>query len=1078
VPFVVDVYGQRKSAHTARTAAEGTFVGRLNEIQFVQRRLIEPLLPDHNIIFFYGQSGVGKSTLLNQLEFSIGSDNSLFAYVNERQSTPVDVMQGFAKRLEMKGGFSKALEIHKETLRKLRQDRERAEETLGRKMTGQVAGLIAESVPVVGPLIKQGAEQVSNLLWDEVAYRRRRKDARHLEDPLQDLTQAFVDDLNKLAKRLADDYRGNEKQTKRIFLCFDTFEYVADQIEPWLLDYILEEDIDTNIILLIAGRNRLTHPSNHDPKRWLEYANDGTLHQIEIKTFSKDETRLYLSEMKISDAIRIDQIWQVSQGLPLYLRMLTVSPEGDIDLTENIVQNFLRWIPRDEARKRRLVVDASLFSRPFSRDDLKAFSYISDEEREAFYSWLLLQPFISGKDGRYLYHEVARNMFRRYLHQRSQDDCRAARSAIAIYYQTTLAALESAETRSAIQTDTWLEIALALVSQLLQLPDVDKHAQAIDLVVRAIGRGKDTGRGDRINKVLHELHDESAFEMTTPARDIVRLLLDYQEESTTASAWHAAAASLIQALSTNLAHAWESLTRLHLSRATRYRTDGNFGQALECCEQALRLGSTFAETWNHKGFLLADLKRFEEAVAAYQEAIRLDQNYVYAWFNQGVALFALSKKEEALKAFDAAILLQPNYADAHFNRGAVLYALGRRDEGNAAFDEAMRVTSLAPSSAAGRCVKGNMLAYLRRHSEALAAFNEAITLDPRHAPAWRDSGCVLLDLGRHAEAAASLEKALDINPRNSVTWNLHGCALLDLGRFDDALQSFQRATAINPQDTASWNNAGYVLMKMKRFDDALVSLTSAKAADPNYAHPWRWHGRVLSDLKRFDEALPCFEQALAINPRYAEARYDRAATLAELGRYEVALTAYEEALRAKVTDKECYEKALDFYCRAIDANPDDAGLWARKAMLLVELNRDDEASAASKRAAEIDPDYRHQSSGWSIGRAVSPDLVEDRFLDTEIVLLLQGDNLDGDKIYSYVRLIGRNLKQMFVAMQSGKNFKPSDFGDVVEAGLGEPSKDAREALAKQYSMVDVPIVAAPVSLIRSDSPEGYDVGTG
>jgi hypothetical protein len=48
-------------------------------------------------------------------------------------------MQAFAKRLELKSAFEKALEIYKETLRKFRQDRQEAEETFGRKVTGEVA---------------------------------------------------------------------------------------------------------------------------------------------------------------------------------------------------------------------------------------------------------------------------------------------------------------------------------------------------------------------------------------------------------------------------------------------------------------------------------------------------------------------------------------------------------------------------------------------------------------------------------------------------------------------------------------------------------------------------------------------------------------------------------------------------------------------------------------------------------------------------------------------------------------------------------------------------------------------------
>jgi hypothetical protein len=100
-----------------------------------------------------------------------------------------------------------------------------------------------------------------------------------------------------------------------------------------------------------------------------------------------------------------------------------------------------------------------------------------------------------------------------------------------------------------------------------------------------------------------------------------------------------------------------------------------------------------------------------------------------------------------------------------------------------------------------------------------------------------------------------------------------------------------------------------------------------------------------------------------------------------------------------------------------------------------------------------------KKSNWSagaFGKHVSPEMVEDRFLDTEIVILLQGTNVFGDKIYSYVQLVGRTLKEMFTVMQAGDNFKPSDFGTVLAAGQGEPTAQVRQEMKETYQMIDIP----------------------
>jgi tetratricopeptide (TPR) repeat protein len=222
-----------------------------------------------------------------------------------------------------------------------------------------------------------------------------------------------------------------------------------------------------------------------------------------------------------------------------------------------------------------------------------------------------------------------------------------------------------------------------------------------------------------------------------------------------------------------------------------------------------------------------------------------------------------------------------------------------------------------------------------------------------------------------------------------------------------------------------------------------------------------------------EEALECFDKALSVNSEYARVRYDKAALLAQMGPHDAALAAYEEALSSSAADEDCYEEALEFYSRAVEGAPDNANLWGRKGQLLVALNRGDEADFAYERAVALNPDFR-SSGSWSgpgFGRFVSPDLVDDRFLDVEIVMLLQGANLFGDEIFSYIELTGRNLKEMFAKMQVGENFKPSDFGKVLAGGRGKPSPEIREEMRQTYNMVDVPMPGRVVSVIPSNSPE-------
>src|SRR5438045_9654042 len=145
---------------------------------------------------------------------------------------------------------------------------------------------------------------------------------------------------------------------------------------------------------MVAERDSIERSVPNDTKRWLAYIDSETIYWITLHTFTQDETRAYLIERDITDPERIATIWQLSQGLPLYLSLLTSNPSGKVDPTADVVANFLRWIPEDDYPKRRLALDAALLSRPFNQDDLAAFTYLAEYERPGLYHWLTRQPFV------------------------------------------------------------------------------------------------------------------------------------------------------------------------------------------------------------------------------------------------------------------------------------------------------------------------------------------------------------------------------------------------------------------------------------------------------------------------------------------------------------------------------------------------------------------------------------------------------------------------------------------------------------------------------------------------------------
>ncbi len=83
-------------------------------------------------------------------------------------------------------------------------------------------------------------------------------------------------------------------------------------------------------------------------------------------------------------------------------------------------------------------------------------------------------------------------------------------------------------------------------------------------------------------------------------------------------------------------------------------------------------------------------------------------------------------------------------------------------------------------------------------------------------------------------------------------------------------------------------------------------------------------------------------------------------------------------------------------------------------------------------------------------------IIDEKYLDEDIVILLQGRNNFGDRVYSYLKLKLRKVKELRGMMRNNQPFAPSDFGTVIAAGKGEPTDEVKAEILRDYKMIDPP----------------------
>lgn len=179
--------------------------------------------------------------------------------------------------------------------------------------------------------------------------------------------------------------------------------------------------------------------------------------------------------------------------------------------------------------------------------------------------------------------------------------------------------------------------------------------------------------------------------------------------------------------------------------------------------------------------------------------------------------------------------------------------------------------------------RANRLLKQRQYSEALAAFNQVIQLNPNKAEAYWGR-CESLNALQQADSAiVACNDALNLRPDYAEAFWSKGKAYRQQDRILEALHMFEEATTSKPTLARAWVDRGSALQEVGRSEEAIHALDEAIALNRNLAEAWSIRGAALWNLGRYDKAIASLDKALEIQPSAKDARTLREKARKELG---------------------------------------------------------------------------------------------------------------------------------------------------------------------------------------------------
>lgn len=312
-----------------------------------------------------------------------------------------------------------------------------------------------------------------------------------------------------------------------------------------------------------------------------------------------------------------------------------------------------------------------------------------------------------------------------------------------------------------------------------------------------------------------------------------------------------------------------------------------------------------------RAIAFAGQKQFENAHRDFSRALELSPRNYEVHLNRGFVHRLQGNVDEAKNDFTAAAELRPDMASPHVNLAELgMYqaeqlllsdnspngVLRAKAEVQTALAELTKAIPLAPQQGRIYQLRGEVQVKLAAPDEALADFLRAIRLDPspiRRAASFREIGFIHQRAKRLPEALAAFDQSLSQNPRDTNVIRQRAEVLLSLNRFAEAIAGFTEFLEKEGPVGDVYRARGLAFAKLGKYREAINDYTMSLQYEPS---PNMLNRRGKAYLLQATQlAKEDFEESLRLNPIDPDSRWGLAHAMVLLGDHAGGVAEIEKA---------------------------------------------------------------------------------------------------------------------------------------------------------------------------------------
>jgi Flp pilus assembly protein TadD len=414
------------------------------------------------------------------------------------------------------------------------------------------------------------------------------------------------------------------------------------------------------------------------------------------------------------------------------------------------------------------------------------------------------------------------------------------------------------------------------------------------------------------------------------------------------SRWLALACLILLAATLTLWRSGIGRSRVTLPPLPRNLTeqDADVARLIQAKYQRVQDDPDDPAAWGDLAMVYEANQLWNDARAAYAQAVARQPDNRLWRLHLAIAAQEVGDFAAALAELRTLAAAHPDFAPAQQRLADALLETGEWDAARTAYE---RVLQTQPKAAEGYVGLASVALRQGNPAEAVRLLQQALSLDRQYPVAHHLLGTAYTQLGREQEAAAHLALGMDATVRylpDSLAPRLavyavnvkalvsRGGRQLADGQTQRAIRTLEHVLQAEPENVSAMNNLAVAYARQQRFDDAHRVLQRALQIDPHkyltYINLANW-ASLTGDVP---QALEFADKAVELAPQVDIPHRTRAILLVQLNRLDDALANASQAA------------AL---------NPSDARTQSLCADLCVRLGRSAEAAESFRRLTELTP---------------------------------------------------------------------------------------------------------------------------